>query len=78
MILPAFQGRGYARPAVRMLLQRAHADGHWGVIDAFPGTANAASNAICRGAGFRMLGEVDIDYGGRRLRCNHWRLPAPA
>jgi RimJ/RimL family protein N-acetyltransferase len=50
------------------------------VIHAYPGISNGASNAICRKAGFSLVGERDIDYVGRILRANHWRLdlgPAP-
>src|SRR5688572_4890271 len=78
-ILPAQQGRGYASEALRMVLDRAQADGRWGPIHAFPGVTNGPSNALCRKFGFALVGERPIDYGGRTLRCNHWILePAPA
>ena len=38
----------------------------------FPGATNAPSNALCRKFGFELLEEVDVDYGGRALRCNRW------
>jgi len=76
MVLPAQQGKGYASAALRSLIERARADGRWGDIHAFPGVTNAASNALCRGAGFELLTEADVDYGGRTLRCNHWVLRA--
>lgn len=72
MVLPGHQGNGYASAAVRLLLEQAAADGRWGDIHASPGTSNGASNAICRKAGFELLGEGDVDYGGRMLRVNHW------
>jgi RimJ/RimL family protein N-acetyltransferase len=72
MVLPDFQGRGLASQAVRAMLDKAKATERWDVIHAFPGVTNAASNAICRKAGFKQLDECDIDYAGRMLRCNHW------
>ena len=79
MVLPSHQGRGLASAAVREILERARAERRWGTIHAFPGVTNAPSNAICRKAGFRLLGERPIDYAGRTLRCNHWALePAPS
>jgi RimJ/RimL family protein N-acetyltransferase len=73
-VLPAFQGRGLASQAVRLVLDRARESGRWDVIHAYPGVSNAASNAICRKMGFEKLEECDIDYSGRILRCNHWRI----
>jgi hypothetical protein len=57
-----------------MVLERATAERRWDVIHAFPGVTNGPSNAICRKNGFAMLGERDIVYAGRTLRCNHWRV----
>ena len=74
MVLPAFQGRGLASAAVRSLLDRARAEKRFATAHAFPGAANGASNAICRKAGFTRLEQCDLDYHGRPLRCNHWRL----
>ncbi|HXF35689.1 MAG TPA: GNAT family N-acetyltransferase [Actinomycetota bacterium] len=77
MVLPAFQGRGLATRAVRLILERADLEGRWGPIHAFPGVTNAASNAICRKTGFRFVGREGVTYAGRTLRCNHWvRRPA--
>lgn len=75
-VLPEHQGRGYATVALRLLLERAQSDRRWGDIHAFPGLTNAASNALCRKFGFELLGEVEVDYGGRVLACNHWVLRA--
>lgn len=74
MLLPELQGRGLATGAVRALLERARAEGRWGVVHAFPGVTNGASNAICRKLGFTKVGERDVDYAGRTLRCNHWHI----
>ena len=66
----------YASAGLALLLERAHADGRWGAIHAFPGATNAASNALCRKFGFELVGQETVDYGGRALRCNHWVLAA--
>ena len=73
-VLPAYQGRGFASEAVRLVLDRARESGRWDVIHAHTGVDNGASNAICRKLGFEKLEECDIDYSGRILRCNHWRI----
>jgi RimJ/RimL family protein N-acetyltransferase len=73
MVLPAEQGKGYASAGVRLLLARAAAAGdRWGDIYASPGATNGASNAICRKTGFELIGDGEVDYGGRKLRVNHW------
>src|SRR5262245_15900868 len=73
MVLPREQGKGYASAGVRLLLERAAAAGdRWGDIHASPGATNGASNAICRKAGFELIDEGDVDYGGRTLRVNVW------
>lgn len=72
MILPEHQGRGYASQAILLLLERADEDGGWGDIHAFPGATNVPSNALCRKFDFELVGELDVEYGGRPLRVNHW------
>jgi RimJ/RimL family protein N-acetyltransferase len=74
MVLPPFQGRGLGTEAVRAALRRARTEGRRGVVHAFPATTNGPSNAICRKLGFSMIRELDFEYRGRLLRCNHWRL----
>jgi RimJ/RimL family protein N-acetyltransferase len=77
MVLPEFQGRGIGKRAVRTLLELARAEDRWGLVHAFPGITNAASNGICRSLGFRFAGEQDIPYAGRVLRVNHWVIDPP-
>ncbi|MER6299788.1 GNAT family N-acetyltransferase [Kitasatospora sp. NPDC001539] len=72
MVLPEYQGRGFAKAATRAVLDAAAQDGRWGEVHANPGVANGASNGICRTLGFRLLGERDVDFAGRILRTNHW------
>lgn len=74
MVLPEFQGRGLATKAVRTILDMAQTEKRWTVVHAFPSTTNAASNAICRRMGFSLLEEIDLEYAGHMLRCNHWQI----
>jgi RimJ/RimL family protein N-acetyltransferase len=74
-ILPAFQGRGVASAATRLVARHAREHGNRTALYAFPGAENAASNAICRKAGFGLVGPADFEYPpGHPMRCNVWRL----
>ncbi|MFE4018314.1 GNAT family N-acetyltransferase [Streptomyces sp. NPDC059101] len=80
-VLPGFQGRGIAATAVRQVLAAAAAEGRHRVIHAFPSVANAASNAVCRKAGFTLIGACEIEYPkGHLIQAHEWRatLPEPA
>jgi RimJ/RimL family protein N-acetyltransferase len=72
MVLPAFQGQGIGKCAVRVLLELARDENRWGVVHAFPAVTNAPSNALCRSVGFRLAGEVETRFAGRTFRTNHW------
>ncbi|MGW7427293.1 GNAT family N-acetyltransferase [Streptomyces sp. NPDC054813] len=72
MVLPEFQGRGLGKLATRTLLRQARDENRWGDIHAFPATTNGPSNGICRSLGFRLLGEVDVDFADRAIHSNHW------
>src|SRR6185436_17210744 len=77
-VLPEFQGRGIATRATIAMTGLAWADTPSRPIHAFPSVANPASNAVCRKAGFRLLGWVDLEYPRRHpLCCNDWRLEPP-
>ncbi|MFJ4095934.1 GNAT family N-acetyltransferase [Kitasatospora sp. NPDC089913] len=74
-VLPAFQGRGVATAAARAVAERARAAGLRRHLHAFPSVDHPASNAVCRGAGFELLGPRDFEYPpGHPIRCNDWRL----
>ncbi len=74
-VLPGFQGRGVATSATRAVIAEARATGLRRHLHAFPSSDNAASNAVCRKAGFEPRGERDFEYPpGRPMRCNDWRL----
>jgi RimJ/RimL family protein N-acetyltransferase len=74
MILPEFQNRGIASQAVREVLEKARAERKFGRIHAFPAVTNGPSNKICEKNGFTNLGECEVEFAGRSLRCNHWRI----
>ena len=74
MTVPELQGRGIASEAVRMVLERARREQRFGVLHAYPPVTNPASNRLCEKHGFTLLGECDVEFSGRLLRCNHWRL----
>jgi RimJ/RimL family protein N-acetyltransferase len=74
MILPEFQDRGIASQAVREVLERARVERMFGQIHAFPAVTNGPSNKVCEKNGFTNLGECEVEFAGRGLRCNHWRI----
>jgi RimJ/RimL family protein N-acetyltransferase len=74
MVLPPLQGRGIATAALKLLLDRARSAPRFERIHAFPGISNAPSNALCRKVGFSLLGECEVRFRDRPLRCNHWEL----
>jgi RimJ/RimL family protein N-acetyltransferase len=74
-ILPAFQGRGLATAAAGAVAALARAQRRHRDLHAFPAADHPASNAICRKAGFTLLGETDFEYPpGTSMRCNDWWL----
>ena len=79
-VLPRFQGRGLAVRATRLLVEEVRSAGLHRPLHAFPSVDHGASNGVCRGAGFSLLGTYDFEYPpGRSIRCNDWCLePAGA
>jgi RimJ/RimL family protein N-acetyltransferase len=74
-VLRAFQGRGVATRATLLAIERVRALDGPRVVHAFPNTDNAPSNAVCRRAGFALLGEVSFEYPpGNFETVNDWRL----
>lgn len=74
-VLPAFQGRGHATAAARLVAEHAREHARRSALHAYPPAGNSASNAVCRKAGFRLLGPRDFEYPpGRPIRVNDWRL----
>ncbi|MER7672818.1 GNAT family N-acetyltransferase [Kitasatospora sp. NPDC096128] len=74
-VLPEFQGRGLAVRALLLCARRAAGEGVLEWLHAFPSVRHEASNAVCRRAGFELVGEVAFEYPpGHRIRSNNWRL----
>ena len=74
-ILPEFQGRGLAAAATLAAAEAARADGRHRWLYAFPGIGHGASNAVCRKAGFELVGESEFEYPkGNFMMSNVWRL----
>ncbi|HEX3789528.1 MAG TPA: GNAT family N-acetyltransferase [Pseudonocardiaceae bacterium] len=77
-VLPEFQGRGLAKTAVRLLLDRARGLGRSGLVHAFPAVTNAPSNGVCRSVGFTLLGQRDVWFAGKLFHSNHWQIDISA
>ncbi|MFE0806446.1 GNAT family N-acetyltransferase [Streptomyces sp. NPDC058848] len=74
-VLPEFQGRGLAARAARAVAEAARDAGPHRYLHAFPSIDHAASNAVCRRAGFILLGQADFEYPkGHWIRSNDWRV----
>jgi RimJ/RimL family protein N-acetyltransferase len=72
-ILPEFQGRGLAAQAARTLVETVRRAGGHPTLHAFPKVDHAASNGVCRKAGFTLLGQADFEYPkGNPIRSNDW------
>jgi RimJ/RimL family protein N-acetyltransferase len=68
-----YRGQGIAPAAVHALLDYARGDGETLPVHAFPRVDNPASNAVCRKAGFTLLGQADFEVApGRVLHTNDW------
>lgn len=73
-VLPEFQGRSLAAVAARAVVEAARAIGAHRYLHAFPSVHHHASNAVCRKAGFELLGPVDFEYPkGHWITSNDWR-----
>lgn len=78
-VLPEFQGRGLAVAAARGVVEAAREAGAHRYLHAFPSVGHAASNAVCRRAGFQLLGEVGFEYPkGSWMMSNDWRVDLAA
>ncbi|WP_406037265.1 GNAT family N-acetyltransferase [Micromonospora sp. NBC_00898] len=78
-VLPAYQGRGLATAAVRAAIAAAAARGDRRWAHAYPSVDNPPSNAVCRKAGFTLLGETEFEYPpGHLMRSNDWRVDLTA
>ncbi|MEU8588860.1 GNAT family N-acetyltransferase [Streptomyces sp. NPDC048664] len=73
-VLPEFQGRGLAARAARAIVTEAAAAGSRRYLYAFPSVLHHASNAVCRKAGFELMGTADFEYPeGHWITSHVWR-----
>jgi RimJ/RimL family protein N-acetyltransferase len=74
-VLPGHQGRGIATAATLAVTEVARAEGRHRYLHAFPKLENAPSNAVCRKAGFELMGAYASEYPpGNPITANCWRL----
>lgn len=74
-VLPEFQGLGVASKAAEMMIEQARTRRKHRTLHAYPLVENAASNGVCRKAGFTLQGEVVLEdwrATGKLLRYNDW------
>lgn len=74
-VVPEAQGRGVASRALALLIEdaRAHPAGLRHLV-AFPSVENAASNGVCRRAGFELVGSSAGEFRGSELHSHEWAL----
>lgn len=76
-VLPEFQGKGVASKATALVVEQARANGKHRFMHAFPSVDNAASNGVCRKAGFTLQEEIELEsyrVPGQFSRYNDWRI----
>jgi RimJ/RimL family protein N-acetyltransferase len=74
-MLPAYQRRGLAIDAAVATIGLAAAEGRHRWAHAYPQVDNEPSNAVCRKAGFQLVGATEFEYPpGRPVRCHDWRF----
>ncbi|MCH5585483.1 GNAT family N-acetyltransferase [Shimazuella sp. AN120528] len=74
-ILPDFQGKGLATPAVAKAIEKAKLENKHSYIHAFPSISNPASNAICRKLHFTLVEQCQFEYPiGHFMQTNDWKL----
>jgi len=72
-VVPEWQGRAIATSAAGLVLEKARREERHRSIHAFPAFENEASNAVCRKAGFTLIGECEVEFPlGRPMRANDW------
>ncbi|MFB6987734.1 GNAT family N-acetyltransferase [Streptomyces sp. NPDC056230] len=74
-VLPGHQGLGIATAATKAVAGLARAEHKHRRLHAYPSVDNGASNAVCRKAGFTLIGTCEFEYPpGHALLTNDWRL----
>lgn len=74
-VLPGWQGQGIATRATLAAAALAHAQQRHRYVFAYPTVENLPSKAVCRKAGFELLGTSAYEYPkGNPITSNVWRL----
>lgn len=74
-ILTPFSGMGIGTRAAIQIVDLVREAPPLSAIHAFPSVHHLASNAVCRKAGFQLVGEVEHEYPkGTIMRSNDWRI----
>ena len=74
-VLPSHQGLGVASAAARLVVAKARAAGLAAALHAFPSVGHPASNAVCRKAGFTLIGPAEFEYPkGHLMQVNDWSI----
>nr|WP_255633186.1 GNAT family N-acetyltransferase [Demequina sp. TTPB684] len=68
------QGKGYARQALRLLVEDVRARGRLPRLTAFPSVNNVPSNRLCAAAGFTWRAVESLDFRAATLTVNVWAL----
>lgn len=74
MFRPDHHRRGLGIAASLQLIAEFRAEGVSDRVHCFTEVGNEAAAGAAPLAGFRQIGECDLDYEGRSLRCHHWVL----
>ncbi|WP_084106714.1 GNAT family N-acetyltransferase [Demequina sp. NBRC 110056] len=72
VVLPAQQGRGVASAMARLAVDDALGHGDGRDLMACPPVENAASNGVCRAAGFTLAATRPEEFRGVQLTLNFW------
>ena len=76
MVTPEAQGHGVASAAARLVLDILRHDVGSGSVHAYPSVDHPASNAVCRKAGFTLVGPTDVEFpAGQYMQVNDWVYP---
>jgi RimJ/RimL family protein N-acetyltransferase len=74
MFRPDHHRRGIGIAAIRQVIAEFRASGVSDRLHCFTAVGNEAAEHVTPMLGFRRIGECDLDYEGRSLRCHHWVL----
>jgi RimJ/RimL family protein N-acetyltransferase len=73
-VLPAAQRTGVAKAAVALVVEDVREHAAYDRLYAFPDRDNAASNALCKTAGFTWDGEAEEEFRAATLHVQAWYI----